>query len=85
MKCWNPECNSITAQPINISINISEVFPGEEVEYVGYTDYGDPGQDFATSCTGDEDSCERITYAPNWKEIILRAGPSGDDIVLASA
>lgn len=82
MKCWNPECTSISAQPINISLNITEVFPAQGEDYTGVTDYGDPGETFATSCTGDPDSCERVTYAHNWRSIVLRVGPSGNDIVL---
>ena len=71
MKCLNPECGSVEAIELNISLNLYE---GAE-----YTDYGDPGELIATSCI----ECERIVYAANWLDIVLKmVQPTGDDIVL---
>ena len=75
MRCLNPDCSSETAIELNISLN---TYDGSQ-----YTDYGDPGDLIATSCSGDDDSCERITYVANWLDIVLRSvKPTGDDLTL---
>ena len=76
MKCLNPACSSLSAHELNISVNMSETDPGDEVSYTGWTEYGDPSVLIATACYGDEDSCEATTYVPNWRDIVLTAvGP----------
>lgn len=81
MRCFNKECNSLSAQAVNVSLNISYTYTDSLDEYTGHTDYGDPSETIATSCFGDPDSCERTTYAPNWRDLVLKVvAPSGDDI-----
>lgn len=78
MRCLNPACTSKSAIELNVSLNM---YGGDE-----YTDYGDPGSLIATSCSGDDDSCETITYVANWLEIVLsQIKPTGDDFVLTHA
>lgn len=75
MKCLNPDCSSDTAIEVNISLN--------SYDGSNYTDYGDPGPLIATSCSGDDDSCERMTYVANWWEIALnQIRPTTDDLTL---
>jgi hypothetical protein len=75
MRCLNPACESVSAIELNISLNM---YGGDQ-----YTDYGDPGPLIATSCSGDDDSCETITYVADWLDLVLNAvKPTGDDLVL---
>jgi hypothetical protein len=85
MLCLNPECSSETAQELNVSINLSECNPGKDIDYAGYTDYGNTSALIATSCSGDPDSCEKVTYVADWWLIALRrVSPSHDDLVLTA-
>ena len=68
MKCMNPECESLDADEINISVNVSETTPRlAEIEYTGDTEYGDCSDLIGTTCS----DCNEITYLPYWESIVL--------------
>lgn len=67
MKCLRPECGSLGAEELNISVNYSETEDSEEVEYTGTTEYGDPSPMIGTVCF----DCGFTTYLPNWQETVM--------------
>lgn len=82
MRCLNPECGSVTADELNVSLNLSMTYEQEVTEYTAETEYGDLGDQIGTWCS----ECQRRTYLPNWLEVVARwVGPSGDDLLLVGA
>lgn len=61
MKCYNSACDSISADEVNISVNISLTEPQEEKEYTGYTEYGDTSGFMGTLCP----DCGLLVWAPD--------------------
>ncbi len=60
MKCLNPECGSLDADELNVSVNVSVTSAGvAEPEYEGWTEYGDPLIKIGTVCP----TCEQQTIA----------------------
>lgn len=57
MKCLNPECDSLNADELNISVNISITSAGsEEPDYEGWTEYGNDLIAIGTFCPDCEKS-----------------------------
>lgn len=75
MKCLNPECGSLAADEINISVNVSETAESEEVEYLGYTDHGDTSNMIGTVCR----ECDSSTYLDNWQGVVKEFITAGED------
>lgn len=57
MRCLNPDCDSVTANALNVSINVSITEPGPDLVWQGYTDFA-PGGLSATLGTVCDD-CEQ--------------------------
>lgn len=79
MKCLNPACESVVAEELNVSINVSETAAEAEKVYLGSTEYGDTLLALGTTCG----ECDTITYVHNWKEMLVtNVGPAPYDVVL---
>jgi hypothetical protein len=68
MKCLNPDCESVMADELNVSLNVSETVDIEEVEYSGSTEYGDTSAGIGTWCP----DCEVMTFNHDYLKIIKR-------------
>lgn len=50
MKCLNQQCSSLRAIEVNISINTSDCWTGEQPDYTGDTEYGPCSPAIGTFC-----------------------------------
>ena len=68
MKCLNPECESIEANALNISINVSMTKPDQNIVWDGYTDFapGSISPTLGTICS----ECDQEWWVPNYMERI---------------
>jgi hypothetical protein len=85
MKCLNPACNALTADEINVSVNVSLTNPVDQTilkyesdVYAGETEMGDCSDLIATTCYRDG-GCGKETYVHNWKEIVSKATQPPDN------
>ena len=67
MKCHNPDCNSVRAIEVNISINTSDCWAGETIDYTGDTDYGDHSPAIGTYCY----DCRATSLLNNYRNIVM--------------
>jgi hypothetical protein len=68
MKCLNPECESLSADEVNVSYNVSYTANGKpEPEYLGDTYMGDCSALIGTTCP----DCNREVLLPNAVSVIL--------------
>lgn len=75
----------INAQPVTVSVNVTDVAADPEPVPTGAINFGDCSDIIGTSCWGDEDSCEQTTYRPDWDKITLDAVAACASIVLPAA
>jgi hypothetical protein len=71
MLCLNPECGSLKADEVNVSVNTSgtldELNEIGRIEYTGDSEYGDMSDLIGTACQ----ECNEITYLANWQDIVI--------------
>lgn len=82
MRCLNPECGSLDADEINLTLNVSNTEPGEELPiYSGSTDYAINGMHppIGTTCL----ECNKDVFYTDWVEIIENTFGSPNLIVEA--
>lgn len=73
MKCLNPECGSLNADELNVTLNISYTESGaEEPEYTGSTDYAVGSNlhlPIGTTCM----DCEKDVFFDDWAASVAAA------------
>jgi hypothetical protein len=69
MRCLRPDCGSVAADELNVSVNVSFTYEQEELEYTGETDYMDPLVKIGTWCS----ECERTTLLPDWQAAVIKS------------
>jgi hypothetical protein len=63
MKCLNPECGSLNADELNITLNVSDTAEGvAEPEYGGSTDYSNLHLAVGTTCQ----NCGKDVFYDDW-------------------
>lgn len=68
MRCYNPECGSLAANEVNISVNLTYTEESAEVIYSGESENGDYSGALGTAC----DECGQVTYVSSWEKEVIR-------------